>query len=117
MRPGRLPCIFMNGNEMTNKWIGPDESLNLGDIGFLIEFSNPRKNSERWELRDTPACENMSGAPRLDGWCGSTNDLSTNAHGMGKVVRVAKNGRCLIQPLDGDALDGALEELGYPDLA
>ena len=101
---------------MTNTWIGPDESLNLGDKGFLIEFSNSVRHTERWELRDTPAHTNQSNQPRLEGWCGSTNDLSTSAHGMGKVIRVAKNGRCLIQTLEGDELAAALEELGYPDL-
>lgn len=99
-----------------NRWIGPDESLKLGDKGFLIEFSNEVRDTERWELRDTPAHTNQSHQPRLKGWCGSYNDTSTQAHGMGKVIRVAKNGRCLIETLAGDELAVALEELGYPDL-
>jgi hypothetical protein len=106
-----------NGIDMKSQWIGPDENLTLGDVGFLIEFSNPMNGGyERFELRDTPACRNQSRKPLLNGWCGSYNDLSTNAHGMGKVVRIAKNKRCLIEPLEGDELQAALADLGYPDL-
>lgn len=101
---------------MSNQWIGPDESLSVGDVGFLIEFSNALKHSENWVLRDLPACENISGKPRLYGWCGSFNDLSTNAHGMAEVVRLARNGRVLIKKVTGEKLNTALEELGYPEL-
>lgn len=102
---------------MTTQWIGPDENLKLSDVGFLVHFKNQLKRYERYDLRDTPAHTNESHKPRLHGWCGSYNDLSTYAKGMGKVIRVAKNGRCLIQPLEGDELQAALEELGYPDLS
>lgn len=102
---------------MTTQWIGPDESLAVGDIGFLIENSSEMNGGwERWELRDTPPYTNRSKMPRLNGWCGSYNNVSTNGHGIGKVIRVAKNGRCLIQTLEGDEQQAALEELGYPEL-
>lgn len=101
---------------MNSKWIGPDELLRLDDVGFLVEFSNPSKGSENWVLRALPACGNRSGEPMLYGWCGSFNDLSTNAHGMARVVRVARNGRVLVAPITGAELAGALEELGYPEM-
>lgn len=102
---------------MKTQWIGPDETLALGSVGFLIKFSNHMNGGyERWELRDTPACTNQSRRPLLDGWCGSYNDLSTEAYGMGKVIRVAKNSRCLVESLDGAELQTALDSLGYPDL-
>ena len=101
---------------MTTQWIGPDETLSLGDKGFLIEFENTNTGGERYELRDTPAHTNQSHQPRLVGWCGSYNNLGTHANGMAKVIRVAKNGRCLVQFLEGDELQAALEGLGYPDL-
>ena len=101
---------------MTQNWIGPDETLSVGDVGFLIRFSNAIKGSERYEIRDTPAHTNQSNQPRLEGWCGTWNDLSTDACGMAKVERMAKNGRAFIRNLDGDELQAALEELGYPDL-
>lgn len=102
---------------MSTMWIGPDESLSVGDVGFLIEISNDVQRYERWVLRDTPAAENQSRRPRLHGWCGSYNGTSTNAHGMGKVVRTAKNGRAQVVSLTGDDLAQALDCLGYPDLA
>jgi hypothetical protein len=103
----------MNGN---SKWIGPAEDLEVGQAGFLIEFSNPYKRSETWVLRDTPAHTNDSHEPRLEGWCGSWNDTSTHAHGMAKVARVARNGRAQVVAITGAELTAALEELGYPEL-
>jgi hypothetical protein len=50
------------------------------------------------------------------GWCGSYNDLSTSGCGMARVVRVARNGRALVETLAGYDLAAALDELGYPEL-
>lgn len=100
----------------TTQWIGPDENLSVGDVGFLINFSNPIHGSDRYEVRGTPAHTNQSHQPRLHGWCGSYNNLNTNACGMVKVERVAKNGRAFVRQLEGAELAGALEELGYPEL-
>jgi len=102
---------------MTTQWIGPDDSLSVGDVGFLIEKANPYNGGwERWELRDTPPYTNQSHMPRLHGWCGSYNDVSTHGHGVGEVIRVAKNGRCLIKILEGEDQQAILDDLGYPDL-
>ena len=101
---------------MTTMWIGPDENLNVGSIGFLIEISNAISGYERYELRDTPPYTNQSHKPVLDGWCGSYNDTSTYGKGMWVVERMAKNGRALIRELEGDELQAALDEFGYPDL-
>ena len=102
---------------MKQQWIGPDENLSVGDVGFLIDFTNHAKGFTRYELRNIPAHTNQSCQPRLVGWCGTYNDLITYADGMAKVVRVAKNGRCLVERLEGDDLTAALEDLGYPELA
>lgn len=98
-------------------WIGPDDTLALGQVGFLIQKSHATKGWERYEVRDTPAYTNQSNEPRLRGWCGSYNDLSTYGCGMVKVIRMARNGRALVEQLAGDELNAALEELGYPELA
>lgn len=102
---------------MTTQWIGPDESLKLGDKGFWIEKQNPYNGGwEKHELRDTPAHTNQSNRPLLDGYCGSYNNVATYGRGSAKVIRVAKNGRCLIQTIEGQELTDFLEESGYPDL-
>ena len=75
------------------------------------------RSSTRYELRSTPAHTNQSHEPRLHGWCGTYNDLSTSARGMVRVERMAKNGRAYVRELEGDELAAALEELGYPELA
>jgi len=101
---------------MIAMWIGPDETLAVGQIGFLIEHSHTLKGWSRYALRDVPAHTNQSNEPRLHGWCGTYNDLATHARGMARVERVARNGRAFVRELEGDDLATALDEFGYPDL-
>ena len=101
---------------MTTMWIGPDEMLKVGDFGFLVQKSNDNNGWERYELRDTPAYTNRSIEPRLEGWCGTYNDVATYGCGMWRVERLARNGRAFIRKLEGGELGAALEELGYPEL-
>ena len=114
-RPGRQP-VYIEDVTMTGQWIGPDETLTIGQVGFLVEHHNTLQGWRRYDVRDLPAKTNQSLEPRLHGWCGSYNDVSTHARGMVKVERVAKNGRAYVRELDGDELAAALEEFGYPDL-
>lgn len=101
---------------MTTMWIGPDDRLSDGKVGFLVNIENPVRGTDHYELRDNPPTTNQSYRPRLRGWCGSYNDTSTWGMGMWKVERMARNGRAFIRKLDGDELQAALEEFGYPDL-
>lgn len=102
--------------EMTTRWIGPDDTLTVGQVGFLVRRHHNLNGWTRYELRDHPAKTNMSFEPRLYGWCGSNYDISTDAEGMASVEKVAKNGRAYVRELEGDELVAALEELGYPEL-
>lgn len=97
-------------------WIGPDDRLEVGQIGFLIERSNTLQGWRRHSLQTLPAHTNQSRQPRLVGWCGTTNDVAVHAHGLAQVVRLAENGRALVQLLADDELRPALEALGYPEL-
>lgn len=101
---------------MAEKWIDEQEGYDEGNEGFLIRFSNENAGSERFTLRDTPAHTNQSNKPRLHGWCGSYNNVSTSAEGAWVVIRKAKNGRTLIRELDEGELQLFLEAMGYPDL-
>lgn len=101
---------------MTSMWIGPDETLTEGQIGFLVRKSHETNGSVRFVLRDIPAYTNQSNEPRLHGWCGTDNNLATSACGMARVTRLARNGRALVTQLLGDELKSALDELGYPEL-
>ena len=101
---------------MNSMWIGPDETLSAGDVGFLIAQTNVLRSSTRYELRGIPAHTNQSHEPRLHGWCGTYNDLSTGARGVVRVERTAKNGRAFVRELAGGELTAALDELGYPEL-
>lgn len=116
-RVGYAVLLFeRNGMEMAQKWIDEQEAYNLGDTGFLVCNSHETEGWSRYHLRDTPAHTNVSRAPRLVGWCGSYNNISTHACGVWKVVRVAKNGRTLITETDADETAAFLDEMGYPDL-
>jgi hypothetical protein len=105
---------------MKTKYIGPGD-YEAGQVGFLIEHTNPVKRSETWSLSDLPAQTNQSHEPRLHGWCGSWNDTSTNAHGVWRVVKVLANGRVRIEEVVGaaalvDALTLSVER-SNPDAA
>lgn len=98
-------------------WIGPDDTLVVGQAGFLVETVNAMKGFRRFNLQSLPPHTNRSHQPRLVGWCGSYNDTSTHGHGLARVVRLAGNGRALVEVLVGNELRAALERLGYPELA
>jgi hypothetical protein len=100
----------------TRLWIGPDDRLQVGQTGFLVERSNPVQGWRRRSLDSLPPTTNRSHQPRLTGWCGSYNDTSTCGCGMARVVRLAGNGRALVEVLAGDDLRQALEQAGYPEL-
>ena len=100
-------------------WIDEDNcELNyngddVGDAGFLV-CRTSEHGVETYSLRRRPAHTNSSHEPRLDGWCGSWNNVSTDACGLARVARQAKNGRlCLAKVTPTPEL---LEELGYPEL-
>lgn len=100
-----------------SRWIGPDDSLQPGMTGFLVQKTHDTDGWERFEVRDTPAYTNQSCEPRLYGWCGTYNNLATYGCGVVRVERVARNGRAFVKELrDANAL-AVLEELGYPELA
>jgi hypothetical protein len=99
-------------------WIDEFSSYSsaTGDIGFLIRTSDENHgNACRYRLSDHPAHTNQSREPKLNGWCGTTNNVSTTACGLARVSRIAKNGRvCLVDVTEPEKVTAALEELGYP---
>lgn len=102
---------------ITSQWIDGTNLQRVGEIGFLVEQSNPYDKTRRFSLNDRPAHTNCSHKPRLYGWCGSWNNTSTFAHGVHRVERVAQNGRVLVKHVSSLELDAQLEKLGYPELA
>lgn len=103
---------------MATMWIGVEgDDFAPGQTGFLVETSHATKGWTRYQLRDWPAKTNQSFEPRLHGWCGSHNDVSTNGRGVARAERVAKNGRALVKILEGAEAIAALEDLGFPELA
>ncbi len=101
---------------MATKWIDEQEGYIVGECGFLISHSHEAEGWESYQLRSVPARTNVSRVPRLIGWCGSYNNISTSGCGVWKVTRVAKNGRMLIQEATVEEVETFLEEMGYPGL-
>ena len=101
---------------MATKWIDEQEGYIVGECGFLINHSHETEGWESYQLRSVPARTNVSRVPRLIGWCGSYNNISTSGCGVWKVTRVAKNGRMLIQEATAEEVEAFLEEMGYPGL-
>ena len=99
-------------------WIDEFSSYSntIGDIGFLIRSNDENHgNACRYRLSDHAARTNRSHEPKLEGWCGTTNNICVTACGMARVSRIAKNGRvCLVSVENPDEVAAALEELGYP---
>jgi hypothetical protein len=99
-------------------WIGEGITpYTVGQVGFLLEEQNVAVNGDEvFSLCDHPGHTDFSHAARLSGWLGTTDDIYRAAHGLGRVTRIARNGRALVVALTSDEQVAALEELGYPDL-
>ena len=101
-------------------WVGPfyEKSYKTGDRAFLVrKCHKTRGGVSHYELRDTPPRTDQSFEWRLNGWCGTHNDLATYGEGMIEVIKVASNGRLQVRRLEGIDLYHALEEFGFPELA
>ncbi len=101
---------------MAQMWIDEQEEFGAGDSAFLISFYNENTGGTRYTLRNQPAYTNVTNEPRLNGWCGSYNNISTHAEGVVKVVRIAKSGRYLVAHLTLKENEDFLNEMGYPEL-
>jgi hypothetical protein len=98
-------------------WIDSDTyGMQVGQVGFLVKTErHERGMPTRRHLQSRPAHTNMSNEPRLTGWCGTTNNVATFAEGLARVVRIAQNGRALVERVKPTR--AVLKSLGYPDLA
>lgn len=97
------------------KWIDCDY-VTTGTVGFLIESANAVAGFRNYDLSDRPARTNLSNEPRLHGWCGSYNGITTYARGLVRVTKVLRNGRAQVTSVPDDELEDALDKLGYPEL-
>ena len=97
-----------------------NSEMNDGEVGFLVSRLNTSRgsSSEYYSLQARPAHTNMSHEPKLDAWCGETNNISTTAEGLAQVVKTFKNGRQRLRtiPSGSEEERSALKALGYPDL-
>ena len=97
-------------------WVDNSAMLEAGDLGFLNEIC-VQGRADRWVIRTHPGRTNQSLELRLHGWLGETNNISLYARGVGRVVRVTRDGgRVLVERLGGADLAAALDALGYPGL-
>lgn len=102
-------------------WMGPHaphgyKEPAVGITGFIVEVANLDTGASRFELRDHPVTRERTLEPTLYGRTEAINNRRYGAHGMGRIVRVARNERYLVEELSGADEAAALEELGYPDL-
>ena len=85
------------------------------ETGFLVCTTyNNERGRQVYSLRQHPVHTNQSHEPRLDGWCGETNNVSVQAEGLAMVARRARNGRICLRRVE-TTLE-ALEAIGYPAL-
>ena len=100
-------------------WINTDSiAISIeGQPGFLVEIY-PQGKAIRYQLRDEPACQNISGIAKLTGWCGETNNVSVIARGIWKPIKRSPSGlRTFIERItEPEKIAAYLEAVGYPDL-
>jgi len=101
---------------MDEIWVEEQQDFGVGDSAFLICFHDENRGATRYQMRLQPAYTNRSNEPKLNGWCGTYNNLSTTAFGAWKVAKIAKSGRYLLRSLEGQELKDFLNEMGYPEL-
>ena len=106
--PQWVDCNYSESEEF---WTG------VGTTGYLVRTVNENCDGTRWSLRDRPLRTNRSNEPILNGWGGSTNNISKYAYGVAKVVAInLARDRCRIQMVTGKDLAEFVEKDGYPDL-
>ncbi len=93
-----------------------DGTFKKGDIGFLVLRDGD--DTDEMAISSTPWMTNQSGEPRLSGWLGNTQNVSSSAYGLGRVVAVDDNSQTVrvVRVVDRK-VPAALAELGYPELA
>jgi hypothetical protein len=88
-----------------------------GDVRYLVEaFYSSTGNTRRYVMA-RPLRTNMSGEPKLHGWCGETNNVSRTACGVVRVVATNRDAdRLRVERVEGDELAEFLTQDGYPEL-
>lgn len=83
------------------------------------ECVGPNQSDDRYadadkiEIRDTTATTNISHEPRIEGWCGTTNDWAVYAHGEFDTIEAA---RAAINEKFGDVREIDFSCYGYNPL-
>lgn len=86
-----------------------------GEIGFVVEAV--REGVARRALHRAPLRTNLSGVPRLHGWCGETNNVSRHACGLARFMLTNTHGdRVFAAPIVGDEAASFLAANGWPEL-
>jgi len=87
----------------------------LGRVGFLVKRVN-HHGASRYLLFDEPPRTNCSHSKKLWGWCGTTNGVAIVACGLSEVVKITRNGRCLLRRVPENRVAYYLCKLGCPEL-
>ena len=100
-------------------WIDNTEYRVIGTIRYLVRTMNTSNGSERYSLRERPLRTNGNHVPRLNGWCGETDNLSRTACGLWRITGFNRDReRVRIERVSDRAEQIAfLEGDGYPELA
>jgi hypothetical protein len=99
-------------------WIDSYNGETSGTIGYLVETLNTSNGRTTFSLHERPIRTNQSNVPRLQGWCGETNNRSHYARGLVRVTGAnASKDRIRVAAVKGDDARAFLEADGYPDLA
>ena len=100
-------------------WMENSNAVGVGRVGFLVRREYRRRGLRvEYSLQFAPAWTGSARKCLLYGMCRDVDDIAVYAEGLGRVARVAANGRMqVVQLLAKRAIRDALYALGYPELA
>ena len=101
---------------MASNVVNIDENLDSGEAVAVGSVWFCYSRGGRVGLSSTPCQTNVSREFRLCGWCGTTNNIEMNAHGVVRVVKRIKDNAAAVQELHGEGMAEALRELGFAEL-
>jgi hypothetical protein len=96
-------------------WID-SSNVEVDEIGFLQETFHENTGSKNYRLTDRPPKTNRSFEYKLEGWCGTYNNVATYGRGVWKIIKTLPNERIHIEEVLGDERNMFLKEMGFPEL-
>ena len=118
--------IRLPAGRMMSDSFEPQGGLEVGDEGYLIWVTDISPNARRagtdeprWGLYGYPGRKNLSREIVLNGWLGTTHDISERAEGYVRITRATARGYYVTQvaPPSEEDTKGGMDDAWHVDTA